>query len=191
MAKNANAKVKKSKGISAGIVILLCFVLAVLVYKFIFGNPDNFVGGNPENHPLQGNLLGTIYKGGVIVPLIQTMLLTVLTLSVERWIAIRRARGTGDLTKFVQTIKTNLENSDIAAAKEACNKQKGSVANVVISALDQYEAAEKDAVMNKEQKILSIQKTVEEATALELPTMEQNLPVIATMLPVTFRIQPQ
>ena len=33
----------------------------------------------------------------------------------------------------------------------------------------------------KEQKIANIQAEVEQATALELPTLEQNLPVVATM----------
>ena len=40
---------------------------------------------------------------------------------------------------------------------------------------------EKTTDLTKDQKILSIQKELEEATALELPTLEQNLPVIATM----------
>ena len=35
--------------------------------------------------------------------------------------------------------------------------------------------------MTKEQKLTYIQKEVEEATALELPTLEQNLSVVATM----------
>ena len=40
---------------------------------------------------------------------------------------------------------------------------------------------EKDNELSKEQKVLSIQKALEEATALELPTLEQNLPVVATL----------
>ena len=39
----------------------------------------------------------------------------------------------------------------------------------------------KDNELSKEQKVLSIQKALEEATALELPTLEQNLPVVATL----------
>lgn len=175
---------KKSggKGLSAGLVIFLCFLLAVAIFVLVFGNPANFVGENPANHPKPGNLLGTIHKGGYIVPLLLTMLLTVLTLSVERYIATRKARGTGDLTKFVSSIKAKLESDDLAGAKEICAKQKGAVANVVGTALDKYKQMETTTEdLTKEQKILSIQKTIEEATALELPSMEQNLPVIATM----------
>ena len=67
---------------NAGLVILGCLVIAILIYSFIFGNPSNFMNNDPNNHPLPGNLLGTIYKGGVIVPIIQTLLLTVLALRV-------------------------------------------------------------------------------------------------------------
>lgn len=181
MANQPKPKKSSKGGISAGIVILLCFVLAIFIFKFVFGNAANFEGGVTTGHPKDGNLLGTIYKGGIIVPVILTMLLSVITLSVERYFAIRKARGTGDLTKFVLAIKDKLEVDDIAGAKEICAKQKGAVANVVNSALDKYKQMENTAEdLSKEQKVLSIQKTIEEATALELPTMEQNLPVIAT-----------
>ena len=35
--------------------------------------------------------------------------------------------------------------------------------------------------MTKEQKLLDIQKNIEEATSLELPSLEQNLPALATI----------
>jgi hypothetical protein len=35
---------------------------------------------------------------------------------------------------------------------------------------------ENDATLSKDQKVLAIQKELEEATALELPMMEQKLP---------------
>lgn len=166
---------------SAGVVLLICFIIAVCLFNFVFGNPDNFQGGDPNNQPLQGNLLGTIYKGGVIVPLLQTMFLTVLVLSVERWFAIRKANGKGNLTKFVRNVKDCLEKNDLEGARALCAKQRGSVANVVLSALDTYAQVEKDDTLSKEQSVAAIQKSLEEATALELPTLEQNLPVIATM----------
>lgn len=80
------AKNKSFTGIkSAGLVIICCFIIAICIYQFIMGNPANFMNNDPNNHPLPGNLLGTIYKGGVIVPIIQTLLLTVIALSVERF----------------------------------------------------------------------------------------------------------
>ena len=166
---------------SSGLIMATCFVIAVLIYKFIFGDGSHFEGGNPANHPISGDLLGTIYKGGVIVPVIQTLLLTVLALSVERMFAIKAAQGKGKLVKFVEEVKANLSKGDFKAATAACEKQQGSVANVVSSALIKYAEVEEDKALSKEQQILAIQKEVEEATALELPMLSQNLPIIATI----------
>lgn len=175
-------KATKIVGIkNAGLVIICCFVIAVCIYHFILGNPAHFMNNDPNNHPLPGNLMGTIYKGGVIVPVIQTLLLTVLALSIERYFALRSAFGKGALVKFVANIKAALATGDLKKAQEICDKQQGSVANVVTSTLKKYDEMEKDTTLSKEQKILAIQKELEEATALEMPMMQQNLPIIATI----------
>lgn len=175
-------KSKSFKGVgSAGIVLVACFVVAMLVYNYVLGNPSNFMNNDPNNQPLPGNLMGTIYKGGVIVPIIQTLLLTVLVLSVERFFAIRKAKGRGNLPAFIMKVKSELNAGNINAAKALCDKQKGAVANVIRTALDKYEQMEQDGSVTKEQKLANIQAEVEQATALELPALEQNLPVVATM----------
>ena len=166
---------------NAGIVIICCFIIAVCIYHFILGNPTNFMNNDPNNHPLPGNFMGTIYKGGVIVPVIQTLLLTVLALSIERYFALRSAFGRGSLVKFVSNIKEALSAGDLRKAQEICDKQRGSVANVVTSTLRKYEEMENESSLSKDQKLLAIQKELEEATALELPMMEQNLPIIGTI----------
>ena len=78
-------------------------------------------------------------------------------------------------------IKKYLEEGNLDAARKLCGEQKGSVANVVNAALSRYSDVESSSGQTKEQKILIIQKEIEESTALELPSMEQNLPVIATI----------
>ena len=177
-----NKTTKKIVGIkNAGWVFICCFIIAVCVYHFILGNPSNFMNNDPNNHPLPGSFLGTIYKGGVVVPIIQTLLLTVIALSVERYLAIRSAFGRGSLVKFVANIKSTLAAGDMKKAQELCDKQGGSVANVVTSTLRKYADVENDATLSKDQKVLAIQKELEEATALELPMMELNLPVIGTI----------
>ncbi len=177
-----NKTTNKIVGIkNAGWVIICCFIIAVCVYHFILGNPSNFMNNDPNNHPLPGSFLGTIYKGGVVVPIIQTLLLTVIALSVERYLAIRSAFGRGSLVKFVANIKSTLAAGDMKKAQELCDKQGGSVANVVTSTLRKYADVENDATLSKDQKVLAIQKELEEATALELPMMELNLPVIGTI----------
>jgi len=171
---------KKSRGVSAGIVILFCFIVSILIYFFIFGDKSNFVNNDPNNHPLPGKLLGTIYKGGMTVIMIITLLLTVLVLSIERFIALGKAKGTGNLINFVYDVKADLKKGNITGAEARCAKQKGSVAAIVDAGLKKYKEME-TRNLPKEAKIEEIKAELEEATALELPSMQENLPVIATI----------
>ncbi|MDR0428039.1 MAG: MotA/TolQ/ExbB proton channel family protein [Dysgonamonadaceae bacterium] len=172
---------KKSRGISSGIVILCCAIAAVCVYHFILGNPANFENGDPANHPLNGNMLGTFHKGGWNVAIVITLLLTVICLSVERLFALTKCKGKGNLINFVYDVKAELKKNDISAAEALCAKQKGSVAAIVDAGLKKYKEMETMTDLQKEAKIQEIKNEIEEATALELPVMQQNLPVIATI----------
>ncbi len=175
--KNVSSNVSGIK--SASLVVLVCFIIAVLFYLFVLGNPSNFKDAVAKEGPL--NLLGTVYKGGVVVPVLITCFLTVIVLCVERWIALAKAKGKGNTTKFVENVKEALRNHDIAKAEDLCRKQKGTVGAVVYATLQKYKEMEKDNVLSKEQKVASIQATLEEATALEMPALQQNLPVLATL----------
>ena len=177
---------KKSQGFqgirAAFWIIVACFLIAVLIYRFLLGNPANFVNNDPTGAVLNGNLLGTIYKGGMVVPIIHTLLITVLCLSVERWLAIRNAFGRGSLTKFVTNIKAALKANDFNEAQALCDKMKGSVANVVSASLKAYKEQEATSGVKKAQKVAKIQQAHEEATQLEMPTLQMNLPIIATIV---------
>ena len=162
-------------------VIPVALVVAILVYLFVFGAGSNFVGGNNANVPIPGNYYGIIYKGGPIVPIIICLLLTVLAFAVERFLAITKAAGKGKVIDFVSDINDLLEQGKIDAAKASCNVQKGSVANVILSGLVKYQEMEKEKTLPKDQKIVSIQKEIEEATSLELPALEQNLVILSTI----------
>lgn len=75
-------KTKSSSGVwqplFAPLAIILAFIVAYLIFTRVLGNPVNFEGGNPKGHPLQGNLLGLMYKGGVIVPVLITIVITLI-----------------------------------------------------------------------------------------------------------------
>jgi biopolymer transport protein ExbB len=166
---------------SAGSVIVVCFILAICIYHFLLGNPANFMNNDPANHPLPGNFLGTIYKGGIVVPIIQTLLLTVIAISIERYFAISSAFGKGKLPKFVRRIKEALTAGDMVKAQAICDEQRGSVANVVNATLKKYAEVEQNKELSKDQCIIAIQQEMEEATALEMPMLQENLPVVATI----------
>ena len=182
----AAAKVKKEEKISnvrgiknAFLVICACAVAAVCIFIFGMGASGNFEGGTTDGHPL--NLAGTVYKGGFIVPILMTLLLTVIVLSIERWIAISSASGKGNTTKFVADIKADLADNNIDKAMQRCKTQKGSVASVVYNTLVRYKEMDANTTLSKEQKLTTLRNEVEEATALEMPGLSQNLPIIATL----------
>ena len=179
---------KKSEGFqgirAAFWVIVVCFIIAVCFFNFFLGAPSHFVGGDNTGAVLNSNIWGTIYKGGMVVPVIHTLLLTVIALSIERTLAMRTAFGKGSLAKFVANIKAALAAGDFAKAEQLCDKQKGSVANVVRASLNAYKSMESgaNAALKKSQKVAKIQQAHEEATQLEMPTLTMNLPLIATIV---------
>lgn len=178
-------------GIKSGFtVIILCCIIAVCIYLFVFGSASNFKGdigaafvcmSDAEAFEPAG-LIGTVYMGGFVVPIIWTLLFSVIAFSIERYFAIRNAYGRSSLTKFVADIKAALQTNDLVKAQAICDKQRGSVANVVGATLKKYKEMEGNTVLTKEQKILAIQKELEEATALEMPMMQENLPIIGSIV---------
>ena len=168
----------------AAIVIPLAFVVAILIFLFVLGNDSNFQGNNSENLPLPGNYLGTVYKGGPVVPVLLTLLLLVVTFAIERFLTIGKAKGTKSIESFVRSIRQKLNANDITGALAVCDQQKGSVANVVKAGLLKYQEMARDRSLDKDQKVLSIQKEIEESTALELPMLEKNLVIISTIASV-------
>ena len=171
----ANPKKKSSgfQGVRDAIwIIVACFILAVCFFKFVLGNPDNFVGGDPANAVKDGSLLGTVYNGGIVVPVIITLLFTVIALSIERFFALRTAFGKSSLTKFVQRAK----------AQQICDKQQGCVANVVGASIAAYKEMENTPNLKRAAKVAKIQQAHEEATQLEMPTLQMNMPILATIV---------
>jgi biopolymer transport protein ExbB len=168
----------------AGIVIPVLFVVAIVLFIFVMGNPQNFQGNNTANLPKPGNYLGTIYKGGIIVPILMTILLMVITFTFERWITITKAKGKGSISAFVVRVYQKLATPDIDAAIDECDSQRGSVANVIKAGLLKYRQMIGVKDLNKDQKIVAIKQEIEEATSLELPILEQNLVILATIAPL-------
>ena len=186
---NAQAKVspkKKSSGFQgvrdAIWIIVACFILAVCFFKFVLGNPDNFVGGDPANAVKDGSLLGTVYKGGIVVPVIITLLFTVIALSIERFFALRTAFGKSSLGKFVISVKQAINAGDMAKAQQICDKQQGCVANVVGASIAAYKEMENTPNLKRAAKVAKIQQAHEEATQLEMPTLQMNMPILATIV---------
>jgi biopolymer transport protein ExbB len=178
--------IKESSGSSsifASLVIPIAFVVAVLIYMFVLGDPSHYKGGDTE-HGDPVDYFGTVHRGGIIVPVLMTFLLCVIIFSIERFVVIGKAAGSGNVDAFIKKVQSNLNSGNIEAASAECDKQKGSVANVIKSGLKKYKEMEQEPNLDVDQKCLAIQKDIEEATSLEMPMLEQNLTIIATLVSI-------
>lgn len=192
--KATNKQVKSNVGgiKNAFWVILVCFFVAVAIYMLFLGWKGHFTdeAGAALKAPFAwladgktnpSDIFGTVYKGGFVVPILLTCFFTVIVLTIERAFALGKAKGNGNITKFVEDVKVALQNKDIAKAEDLCRKQSGTVGAVVFQTLQKYKEMDKDTLLQKEQKLTSIQQALEESTAVEMPALQQNLPVIATL----------
>ena len=168
--------------------ILIAFVVSYLLFTLVMGNPTNFEGGNPHGRALEGNILGIVFKGGFIVPILMTCVLVLIIFIFERAITLSRAKGKGRLNTFVHNLQIQLAEDKIEEAMDQCDTQKGSLANVMKAGLLRYRDLQKDKDLEKDQKILSIQKSFEEATALELPMLSKNMVIFSTLASISVLI---
>jgi biopolymer transport protein ExbB len=161
------------------IAIPVALVVGVLIYMYALGSPSNFEGNDPIlGHP--HNLMGTVYKGGYIVPCLIAVNIIVITFFIERLISLFQSRGTGSVDGFIRNVRSLLNNGKIDEAIAACNKQKGSVGAVMRAGLEKYKALSSDTHMDKESKITALKQELEEATSLELPMLSKNLVILST-----------
>ena len=181
----AQAKQAKQSGfqLPAIAVILIALAVSWVVFIFVFGDPKHFIDA-AKHEPKPGDFLGIIYKGGFVVPFLMTMFITVFAFSIERFLTINKAFGSGKIETFLQKVKSNLDSGNVKTAIDECGKQRGSVANVVQAGLKKYEEMAVNTELTSEQKVLNISKEIEEATTLELPMLQKNLSILATIASV-------
>ncbi len=180
------ANVKKEKGSNgggmfSGIVIVLCVFVGWIIWNFIMGSGSNFEGGVNTGHPLPGNYLAMVYKGGPIVPVLMGLLLMVIVFSFERYFVISKASGKGNLDQFMSKVQASINGGNIEDAIATCDKQQGSVANAIKSALVKYQDVKKEG-FNSEEASEMIHKEIEEATSLEMPMLEKNMTILSTLV---------
>jgi biopolymer transport protein ExbB len=189
-AKSSTSVQPKRKGNTISwLAPVVCIVAGYLIWRFILGASGNFAKPDTSGAmfwPDQETpkfALARMYQGGIIVPILIGALLTVITFCIERLTTISKATGTGNIAEFIRKVQYHLANKNVDAAIAECDKQKGSVGNVMKAGLRKY----KEMItteLDTEQKVLAIQKEVEEATALELPMLEKNLVFLSTIASV-------
>lgn len=162
------------------IVIALALIIAFLIYQFYFGNPANFTDA-AKKKPVQGNIVGMIYTGGPIVAILMGLFIIAVTFSFERFFSITKAKGKGDISIYVKNLIEQLTQGDLDAALAECDKQRGSMANIMRAAIERFKTIENDPDFNQEKKITEVQRAIDEAINLETPLLEKNLVILSTI----------
>ena len=168
---------------------LACVIIGFLIWRFLIGNPDNFTkpdlnGGFWPSHEGAKTALARMYLGGIIVPILIGCLLTVLTFVVERFLTIIKATGSGNINEFIRKVQYHLANQNVDSAIAEMRSSERQCWQCNESQLRRYKEMITNSELDTEQKVLAIQKEVEEATALELPMLEKNLVFLSTIASV-------
>ena len=186
--KATSVQAKKSSNLISWVAPIVCVIAGYCIWRFMMGDPGGFKepagGGFWPHHKGPKDSFHRIYEGGIIVPLLIGMLLMVIVFSIERFLTIQKALGNGSIADFIRRVQYHLANKNVDAALSECDKQRGSVANVMKAGLRRYKEMITEQGMNTDQKVLAIQKEVEEATALELPMLQKNLVFLSTITSV-------
>jgi biopolymer transport protein ExbB len=181
----------KSSNSIAWLAPLVCIVLGFVIWRLVLGNASNFTNPDkdashwfwPDHKGPKGGFV-KMYEGGIIVPFLIGCFLIVVTFVIERLLTVMKAGGTGNNAEFIRKVQFHLANKEVDKALAECDKQKGSVGNVMKAGLRKYKEMITNNELATEQKVLNIQKEVEEATALELPMLEKNLVFLSTIASV-------
>ncbi len=148
------------------IVLVVAFVLSWVIYSNML----------PEY----------IKKGGPLVVILMTLSMMVVTFIVERLFTLGKAKGRGSLISFLRTVKQEIVKGNIDAAIEACDKQRGSAANILRSGLEKYKMlqAEKRHIEAKEM-MDEVQASIQDSMMLEVPLLEKNLVSLSTIASIS------
>lgn len=129
----------------------------------------------------RGSLAHTMYEGGPLVVVLITILLMLLAFVVERFLSLRVAKGKSSVQVFFKNLIGHLQNNDFESALAACDKQRGTTANVLRAGIERYMRVKDDSSMTMDKKVAATQSAIEEANALEGPLLERNLIALSTI----------
>ncbi len=172
---------------SSFVLILFFFAMAagIAIWEFILGNPSNFSDPLTRHKPLAGNFLGMSYVGGPIVSLLICLSIMVFAVVIERTLTLKKAAGNQPIPKFFKNVVDLIREDKYDEAVAACDKQRGSVANVIKAALTRFqEVTSSKANIDKEKQLIEVQRAVEETLMLETPLLEKNLVALSTIASV-------
>jgi len=161
------------------IIVATCIAAAHIIFYTVFGRTSNFNDGAAMHQPK--NLMGTMFLGGWVVPILMSTFLTAMCFIIERAMTVFKFRGKMGNAEFIKKVQFHLFSKNIDAAIAECDKEAGSVGNVMRAGLKKYKEMANATGMDTEQKVAVIKKELEETTSLELPMLEKNLVFLSTI----------
>lgn len=122
-----------------------------------------------------------IHEGGPLVSVLFALSIMLFSYIVERIITLRKARGVASIQVFFRKVVQMMQTDDLDGVLAACDKQQGSLANVIRAGVDRYSQVIKDPKISGEKRVAETQRAIEEANALETPLLERNLIALSTI----------
>ena len=124
----------------------------------------------------------SIYMGGPLVVVLIMMFIMLLIFVGERYLSLYRvAKGQSSVQVFFKKLVLMLQGNDFDGAIAACDKQRGTTANVLRAGIERYREVKDNSSYNAEKRIQLTQAAIEEANALEGPLLERNLIALSTI----------
>jgi biopolymer transport protein ExbB len=121
-----------------------------------------------------------VKAGGPLVILLIALSILSIAFTFERWFTLKKAEGTGSLHMFVVRFREAVQANELASAVEHCEKQGGSLANVLRAGLHGFQEALRFDLSTYE-KTDYTRRAIDEANALESPILERNLIALSTI----------
>ena len=127
-------------------------------------------------------IVHSVYQGGPLVIILMMIFFMLLAFIVERYKSLYgNAKGKSSVQVFFKKLVTLIQGDDLDGALAACDKQRGTTANVLRAGLERYREVKGNNGMDAEKKIQLTQSAIEEANALEGPLLERNLIALSTI----------
>jgi biopolymer transport protein ExbB len=148
------------------IVLVIALIVAFFIFEYLM--PDY------------------IQKGGYLVVGLIAMTIMVATFVFERIFSLRKAQGRGSLAVFLKNVTLEINKGNIDGAIAACDKQRGSCANIIRTGLERYKVMIQEGdIKGQKEMMTEVQHAIEEAMMLEVPLLEKNLVALSTIATIS------
>jgi biopolymer transport protein ExbB len=122
-----------------------------------------------------------LQKGGPLVAVLIGLSVMIVSFVIERLITLRKARGSSSVQSFFKKVVDLMRSGEYDSAVAACDKQRGSLANILRAGIERYKQVKGDQQITSDKRVEETQRAIEEANALEVPLLERNLIALSTI----------